>query len=344
MRRLLPLLLAAAATPALAQGHGQHHGHHPAPPPPAAPDPHAGHRAEPPETPPDPHAGHDMPPPAHDPHAGHRMEPSGTTQDPHAGHDMPTPTTAPPVAPPPPGALGGPTHAADTVFDPARMAGVRAAVAAEHGGMRTSRFLIDRLEASVRRGRDGYGWEGVEFWYGTPTDRFVLASRGEGTFGDGVEEIEAQALWSHAIDPWFDLRLGVRADFRRGADRAWAVLGINGLAPYWFEVAAAAFISEKGEFTARFEAEYDLRLTQRLILQPTAEIELSAQDVPELGLGSGLAKAEAGLRLRYEFVPEFAPYVGVEYERAFGGTADYRRLAGERAGGWNLLVGVRAWF
>ena len=257
---------------------------------------------------------------------------------------MTAPASAPPVAPPPPSALGGPVHAADTVFDPAEMAADRAAISTEHGGMRTSRLMIDRLEASVRRGGDGYGWEGVEFWYGTPTDRFVLVSRGEGTFGDGIEEVELQAAWSHAINPWFDVRLGARADFRRGADRAWAALGINGLAPYWFEVAATAFLSEKGEVTARFEAEYDLRLTGRLILQPAAEIELSAQDVPELGLGSGLAKAEAGLRLRYEFVPEFAPYIGIEYERAFGGTAHYRRLAGERAGGWSLLMGVRAWF
>lgn len=333
MIRLLPLLLAACAAPALAQGqdHSQHQGHHPTTPPSPTQDPHAGHRMAPPE-------------PAPDPHAGHRTPAAETPADPHAGHAMPAQTTAPPVAPPPPGALSGPAHAADTIFDPAEMAAVRAAITAEHGAMRTARFLIDRLEASVRRGSDGYGWEGVEFSYGTATDRFILASRGEGGFGDGVDEVETQALWSHAIDPWFDLRLGARADVRRGADRAWGVLGINGLAPYWFEVAASAFLSEKGELTARFEAEYDLRLTQRLILQPAVEIELSAQDVPELGLGSGLAKAEAGLRLRYEFVPEFAPYVGVEYERAFGGTADYRRLAGERAGGWSLLMGVRAWF
>lgn len=321
MIRLLPFLLAACATPAIAQ----HQGHHPAPPPPT------------PQTPANPHADHD-------PHAGHHAEPRQTTQDPHAGHAMPAPTTAPPVAPPPPGALSGPAHAADTIFDPAQMAAVRAAITTEHGGMRTSRLMIDRLEAAFRRDGDGYGWEGVEFWYGTPVDRFVLASRGEGSFRDGIEEVEIQAAWSHAIDPWFDVRLGARADFRRGADRAWAVLGINGLAPYWFEVGASVFLSEKGEVTARFEAEYDLRLTQRLILQPAAEIELSAQDVPDLGLGSGLAKAEAGLRLRYEVVPEFAPYVGVEYERAFGGTADYRRLAGARAGGWSLLMGVRTWF
>ena len=96
--------------------------------------------------------------------------------------------------------------------------------------------------------------------------------------------------------------------------------------------------------SARLEAEYDLRLTQKLILQPRAEVELALQDVPELGIGSGLSSGEIGARLRYEIRPEFAPYVGVEYERAFGDTARFQRAAGEEAGGWNLLVGVRTWF
>jgi copper resistance protein B len=122
------------------------------------------------------------------------------------------------------------------------------------------------------------------------------------------------------------------------------VLGIEGLAPYWFEVDAVAFVSNKGDVSARFEGEYDLRLTQKLILQPRIELDLALQDVPEIGLGSGLSAAEAGLRLRYEIAPEFAPYVGVAYERAFGDTAGFRRAAGEEAGGLSLLVGVRAWF
>ncbi|HEX8381568.1 MAG TPA: copper resistance protein B, partial [Allosphingosinicella sp.] len=153
-----------------------------------------------------------------------------------------------------------------------------------------------------------------------------------------------QALWSRAINPWWNLQAGVRYDFRPDPERAHLVLGIEGLAPYWFEIDAAAFVSHKGDVTARFEAEYDQRLTQKLILQPRIEFDLAAQDVPELGIGSGLSTAELGLRLRYEFVPEFAPYVGVAYECAFGDTADFRRAAGDRAGGLNFLVGVRAWF
>jgi copper resistance protein B len=119
---------------------------------------------------------------------------------------------------------------------------------------------------------------------------------------------------------------------------------VQGLAPYWFEVDAAAFLSTKGDLTARVEAEYDQRITQRLILQPRVEFDLAAQDVPELGIGSGLSTAELGARLRYEFKPQFAPYVGVEYERAFGDTADFRRAEGEDVGGWSFLIGLRAWF
>ena len=151
-------------------------------------------------------------------------------------------------------------------------------------------------------------------------------------------------LWSHSIDPWFNLQAGIRYDFRPDPQRAHLVLGIEGLAPYWFEIDAAAFLSNKGDVTARLEVEYDQRLTRKLILQPRVEFDLAAQNVPEIGLGSGLSSAEAGLRLRYEIVPEFAPYVGVAYERAFGNTADFRRAAGEKAGGWSLLLGVRTWF
>src|SRR3546814_3276778 len=114
--------------------------------------------------------------------------------------------------------------------------------------------------------------------------------------------------------------------------------------PYWFEVDGALFLSDKGDVTARIEAEYDLRLTQKLILQPAAELNVAAQDVPELGVGSGLSTAELGLRLRYQFVPEFAPYIGVNYERDFGDTADFRRARDEKVGGWNFLIGIRSWF
>ncbi|HEV2568724.1 copper resistance protein B [Sphingomonas sp.] len=244
----------------------------------------------------------------------------------------------------PPAASSGPEHAADTIWDPALMAAKRrTALIAEHGGMTTGRMLIDRLELQARKGRNGYAWEG-DAWTGGDYDKLWLKTEGEGEFDGSLDEAEVQALWSRAIRPFFDLQLGVRYDVRPRPDRAHLVVGIQGLAPYWFEIDAAAFLSTTGDLTARFEAEYDQRITNKLILQPRIEFELAAQDVPELGIGSGLSSADLGLRLRYQFVPEFAPYLGVGYERRFGDTARFARAEGERAGSWNFLLGLRAWF
>ena len=252
-------------------------------------------------------------------------------------------TPAPPVAPPPPRALSGPAHAADAVYGHQAMADSREALQDEHGSIETYKVMIDQLEARIGKGRDGYALEG-EAWYGGDINKVWLKAEVEGEFARSPEQAEIQALYSRAIDPWWNLQAGVRYDFRPDPERAYLVLGVEGLAPYWFEIDAAAFVSNKGDISARFEGEYDLRLTQKLILQPRIEFDLALQDVPEIGVGSGLSSAEAGLRLRYEIVPEFAPYVGVAYERAFGNTADFRRAEGEKPSGWNLLVGVRAWF
>jgi copper resistance protein B len=312
-------------------------GRKPAPAPHA--DPHAGHHM-PEVTEADPHAGHQMPDDAPtDPHAGHQM--GGPAADPHAGHVMEA--GAPPVAPPPAGALSGPAHAADAVYGSEAMAGGRQILREEHGDIRTSKVMIDRLEDRAEKGRDGYAWDG-EAWYGGDIDKLWMKSEGEGAFGEKLEHGEVQALWSRAIDPWFDLQLGVRQDFGRGPERTHLAVGVQGLAPYWFEVDAAAFVSTKGDVTARIEVEYDLRLTQKLILQPEAQLEFSLQDVPELRVGSGVSTTELGLRLRYEIKPQFAPYLGVEYQRGLGGTARLRRAAGEDVGGLSLLLGLRAWF
>lgn len=251
-------------------------------------------------------------------------------------------------APPPPEAFTGPAHAQDLFFDDAAAARSRAELAEEHGGLEAYRFLVDQLEASIGEGRDGYAWD-AQFWYGGDIDKFWFKTEGEGEFGGELEEVEVQALWSHAIDPWFDLQAGVRQDLRSGPDRTHLVLGVQGLAPYWFEVEGTLFLSDKGDITARAEAEYDLRLTQSLIFQPRAEIDFSFQNVPELRLDSGVSTAEFGARLRYELFPQsglavVAPYIGAQYERAFGDTAGFRRAAGEDAGGWRVLAGVRTWF
>lgn len=301
----------------------------------------------------------------HDAHAGHAMpEMSKAEQEPpgddHMGHDSadhkemghssmdhsgighgPEPTPSP-VSGPPPRAFEGPEHAADTIFGAEAMAPVREAVEEENGEFTGGTFTLERLEARIADGADHYLWD-AQGWYGGDIDKLWLKSEGEGAFGSDVESAEVQMLWSHAIGPWFDLQAGARYDFEPDS-RAHAVFGVQGLAPYMFEVDAAAFLSDRGDLTARIEAEYDQRLTQRLILQPRAELSLSAQAVPERDLGSGLTATEAGLRLRYEILREFAPYVGVAYEAKLGDTADIARAGGEDPDGISLVIGLRAWF
>jgi copper resistance protein B len=251
--------------------------------------------------------------------------------------------TDPPVARPSDLARSGPAHAADTVFPVDRMAAARDVFRNEHGSIRNSLVLVDQLEARIQGGRDGYAWD-AQAWYGGAIDRLWLKTQGEGRFGRPPEQAEVQALWSRALDPWFNLQAGIRYDLRPGPKRGYLVLGIEGLAPYWLEVDGAFFLSERGDLSARFMGQYDQRITQRLILQPRVDLDLSLQDVPEIRIGSGISSAEAGLRLRYEIVPEFAPYLGVHYGRSFGDTARFRRAAGEDVGGWTFLMGVTTWF
>jgi copper resistance protein B len=334
-RFALALTLAAVAGPALAQPADPHAGHRmpaatPAPAP--AADPHAGHQVTPAAPAAAPHAGHAKPA-APDPHAGHVM-PQATAPA-QTGADLPVGTAS---APPP-----AADNLADALHGPERMEAARAVLRGEHGGMRLSRTMIDMLEVRPDKGPDVYAWEG-EFRYGGDIDRLVVKSEGEGAFSHGLEKAEVQALWSHAIGPYFDVQAGVRQDFEPRPRRTYAVVGFEGLAPYWFDVEGALFLSNKGDLSARFEGSYDLRLTQRLILQPRAEANLAAQDVPELGVGAGLSDAEVGLRLRYEVRREFAPYVGVHYARTFGDTADIARAAGEARDDLRVVAGLRIWF
>ena len=159
-----------------------------------------------------------------------------------------------------------------------------------------------------------------------------------------VDSAEIQLLYSRAVSPYFSLQAGVRQDIKPTPERTYATIGFGGLAPYWFEVSGAAFLSTKGEVLGRLEGYEDFRITQRLILQPRAELNLSAQNVPELGIGGGVTNLELGLRLRYEITRQFAPYVGLSFDQKFGATADYARARGERAGVPSLVFGVRTWF
>ena len=300
----------------------------------------------------DPHAGHDMSsmagmemptePSKSDSHAGHVMPTEQTATSPHAGHDMSAMVVEPPIGPPPPEALSGPQNAADTVWGQAAMDPSRAVLLGEHGSMRAGKLLVDQLETRVRKGRDGY-FLNAEGWYGGDIDKLWLKTEVEGSYGRKPEQAEFQALWSHAINPWFNLQAGARLDVQPDT-RGHLVLGVEGLAPYWIEVDAAAFLSDKGDVTARVEAEHDMRLTQKLILQPRVELDFAAQDMPRERIGSGISSAELGFRLRYQVVPQFAPYIGVNYERAFGNTRRFRRIDGEDLGGWQFVAGLRTWF
>ncbi len=253
--------------------------------------------------------------------------------------DAPAANASPLLSPPLPPA----DHAADRYYDPAEMARARTALAYESGGMPSSLVRIDRLERRIIKGGDGYHWEG-EGYTGGDIDRLFFKTEGEGDGNGKLERAELQLLYSHAIGPYFNLQAGVRHDVRPSPQRTYAVVAIEGLAPYWFDVEGEAFLSNKGEGFLRVEASYDQRITQRWILQPELELNFAAQTVPEIGIGAGLSSAEAGLRLRYEIVREFAPYVGISWERDFGETRRLARAAGEDRPATALVVGVRAWF
>ncbi|MGE0393431.1 MAG: copper resistance protein B, partial [Vicinamibacterales bacterium] len=137
---------------------------------------------------------------------------------------------------------------------------------------------------------------------------------------------------------------GIRQDVRTGPPQTWAAIGLQGLAPYWFEVEATAYVGPAGRTHLRLETEYELLLTNRLVMQPLVELEVYGKADPARGLGAGLSHVDAGLRLRYEFRRELAPYAGVVWVRKFFGTADFARLAGERSSGARWTVGIRTWF
>lgn len=264
--------------------------------------------------------------------------PPAQSADPHAGHSMPaSPATAPRTSAPPAPA----DHAADRFYDPAAMAAARATLVREHGGMQAGQLTIYLAEIRPGRHGAGYAWNG-EAWIGGDIDRLVIKSEGEGA--EQLEHGEVQALWSHALDPYWNLQAGIRQDIRPRPGRTYATLAFEGLAPWWIEVEASLFLSDRGDISARIEAYHDLRVTPRLILQPRIEANFAASDDRAADEGSGLRDAELGLRLRYEITRRFAPYVGVVHDRRFGETGRIAAAAGEDRRETRALLGIRAWF
>jgi copper resistance protein B len=203
------------------------------------------------------------------------------------------------------------------------------------------RVWLENLEG-VYGNKNGGAWD-AQAWLGGDFDKLWLKSEGA-TLGSKTQGAKVEALWAHAILPFWDTQLGVRHDFSGGPSREWAAFGIQGITPYWFDVELTGYVGEEGRTAVRLKAEYDLYLTQRLVLKP--EIELNAYGKPDRArdLGAGLADGQFELRLRYEFTRRFAPYVGYVYDRKFAGSATLARQAGDPAVDHRTVAGVEFFF
>ncbi|MHB9118452.1 MAG: copper resistance protein B [Burkholderiales bacterium] len=203
-------------------------------------------------------------------------------------------------------------------------------------------LLVNRLERVHTRDANASAYD-VQAWFGRDYDR--LAFKGEGEIAKSkVQDARTELLWKHAVATFWDTQLGIRYDSGVGPDREWLAFGIQGLAPYWFELDATAYVGSKGRSAFRLEAEYELPLTQKLVLQPRFEANLYGKRDEARDIGSGLSDAVTGLRLRYEITRQFAPYIGIERAVKFGETADLARAAGESSGQTQFVAGLRFWF
>ncbi|MGE3277375.1 MAG: copper resistance protein B [Vicinamibacterales bacterium] len=271
-----------------------------------------------------------------DPHAAHGAPPRQQPSSPPHEHHAPQPGDEPPGQPPPQGlppiteedrkAAFPELHGQHTVHDDAVFTYV----------------LFDQLEWQHDSGAYAGSWD-TSGWVGGDINRFWFRTEGEAEDGN-LQSAEAHALYGRAIARWWEVVAGLRQDIRPGPARTWAAIGLQGLAPYWFEVEATAYLGEGGRTELRLESEYELLFTNRLVLQPRVELNVHGKDDVARGIAAGLGSMEAGLRLRYEIRREFAPYVGVNWSQKFSGTADLAREDGEAVRSLRLVAGARIWF
>jgi copper resistance protein B len=201
-------------------------------------------------------------------------------------------------------------------------------------------LLLDRFEWV--EADDNFGAYDAMAWVGGTYKKLVVKS--EGDYADGeLDESSTDLLYSRAVSSYWDAQGGLRYDTGPGPNRTWLALGTQGLAPYWFELDATAYLGEGGRTGLKLQAEYELLFTQRLVLQPRAELEIYSKNDPKTATGSGLSNATAGLRLRYEVSRQFAPYLGIEWAKNFGNTADYVRAEGGVSSEVRYVAGIRIW-
>lgn len=205
--------------------------------------------------------------------------------------------------------------------------------------------LFDQLEMAP--GADGRPVSvGALAWYGGARRRVWVRAEGEQATTAGQGEGSVEVLYGKLVDPFWDAVVGLRADKAWGDEGPGRVLlgaGLIGLAPYRFEFEPTVFVSQRGELSARLEASYQVLITQRLVAEPEIELNAALQAAPRFGVGRGLNDYEMGLRVRYEFRREFAPYVGWSQSRRLGATADLAREGGEDVSENRFVAGFRIW-
>lgn len=206
-----------------------------------------------------------------------------------------------------------------------------------------TKVMIDQLETRITNNAvDPLILEG-QAWIGKDLNKFVVKVDAEQV--DGVtEELELQALYSRAIDTYWDLQVGIRQDQKPGPSEDWLAIGVQGVAPYFFEVDTALFFNKSDQIELRFAAEYEWMLTQRWVLSPEVGLNFHSKDDATTGTGSGLSTSQVGVRLRYEIKREFAPYIGVNWNNKYGKTATFAKNAGEDVSSTQIVAGIRAWF
>ncbi len=204
------------------------------------------------------------------------------------------------------------------------------------------KIMINQLEYRDGDGQNPTVFEG-EAWIGKDLNKLWIKADIERT-GGNTEESELQLLYSRAIAPYWDFQAGFRRDIRPTPTRDWVALGFKGLAPYFFELDAAIFLGDNGRSAFRFEGEYEILFTQKLILTPEITVDFYGKSDPDTATGSGLSQVSTGLRLRYEIRRQFGPYMGVFWSKKYGETADFARIAGSEVSDTKFVLGLRAWF
>jgi copper resistance protein B len=364
-----------ATAPVAAEDHSQHaatadsHAGHVMETNAPAYDPHAGHVMETADN--AANEDHSQHTPTPDPHAGHVMETTDNagsadhsqhtpTLDPHAGHVMDTSAQAAKA-----GDVAAEAHnhgemAMDMSSSESSQSRRRDPHAYSDGlkvgegpyaldnyrlhlmdEMNFSAFRMNRMEQLFIDGVDATAYD-AQAWYGTGYNRLVMKAEGEVQDGS-LEESNTELLWTHGISSFWNTQIGMLHQTGVGSDRNWLALGIQGLAPYWFEVDATFYVGEGGRSAFNMEAEYDLLLTQRAIIQPRIEMNLYGQNDQAAAIGSGLSDFSAGIRLQYQINRQLVPYAGVEQVRLYGQTAQFSGVSsGDSETRW--LVGLRFWF